>query len=283
MPPIEPPQWLLDLADLAETAGGAAAEIFHRDDTAVRYKGDASPVTEADVESQRILIAGLRRSHPDVPYIAEESDAAPWGERRSWQRAWLIDPLDGTREFVAGRDEFTINVGLVDRGRPVAGVVHAPIQGRTWLGADGPGAWRRDTATGATAPIRAAGTGDGPLVVMASRSHRDRRMEAFLRELPAHRIVGMGSSLKLCLLAEGRADAYPRLSRTMEWDTAAGDAVLRAAGGKMIDAEGTPLRYNKESLDNPLFLAEGRRPVPWGPALESLLQTKALDQKSYKI
>lgn len=264
------------LRRIVRDAGEAILAVRDGDDLGVRSKADDSPVTAADLASQRVLLDALRQIDAGVPVISEEAERAPWSKRRSWRRFWLVDPLDGTREFVAERDEFTVNVALVEDGEPTLGAVHAPTLDRVWLGALSLGAWRLDgdrslvdSADGVGEGARqldAGGTrGDEPLVV-ASRSHRTPELEAFLRRLPEHRAVAVGSSLKFCLVAEAEADLYPRLTRIMEWDTAAGDAVLRAAGGRVVTADGRNLRYGSESLRLSPFLASGRRPVPWKTA-----------------
>ncbi|MDA8016188.1 MAG: 3'(2'),5'-bisphosphate nucleotidase CysQ [Thermoanaerobaculia bacterium] len=264
-------------------AGEATLEIFHRDDFEVQQKHDASPVTEADLASQRILVQGLQRLDSSIPVIAEESAAAPWPERRSWTRAWLVDPLDGTREFVSGRGEFTLNVALVDgqNGRPLLGAVRAPVLGKSWFGCvdyqGTTGAWQQvgDQDPGLTSI--AVSEPNDPVRIVASRSHRSAEVDAFLEHFGPHELVSMGSSLKLCVLAEGGADLYPRLGRTMEWDIAAADAVLRGAGGQIVapstEAEGSqPLRYNKEDLANPFFLATASPEIPWGEAWKEAMR-----------
>ena len=256
------------LGAVMEIAGRAAArilEIYDRVDPEVTYKRDDSPLTLADLESHRILAAGLRDFSPEIPVLSEEGAGAPFERRRGWRRFWLVDPLDGTKEFIRRNGEFTVNVALVEDGAPVLGVVHAPTLGRTFTGAAGLGAWRRD-GDGAARPITASGSAAGTLVVAASRSHPGPHLQVFLDRLPDHRLVSMGSSLKLCLVAEGRADLYPRLGPTMEWDTAAAHAVVAAAGGRVVDFAGASLRYNKEDLHNPHFLVLGRRAVPWREA-----------------
>lgn len=245
----------------------------------MQTKDDASPVTAADLASQRILVAGLRRIDAGTPIIAEESAAAPWSERKSWRRAWLVDPLDGTREFVGRRGEFTVNVALVDaqNGRPLLGAVRAPVLGKSWFGCvdwEGTtGAWRqvdRNEGVGDFEPISVAEPAD-PVRVVASRSHRTAGVDAFLDHFGPHQLVSMGSSLKLCILAEGGADLYPRLGRTMEWDLAAADAVLRGAGGAVWSpgdgvGDPAPLRYNKQDLANPFFLATASGEIGWRDA-----------------
>lgn len=294
--PAIPPTLLEDLAGLLRAAGDATLEVFHRDDIAVETKDDASPVTEADLASQRVLVDGLRRLDPSIPIIAEESAAAPWTERRRWARVWLVDPLDGTREFISRRGEFTINVALVDgqTGRPLLGAVRAPVLGKSWFGAvafrdgssrdrssrDGSsegitGAWRQVDGESEFEAIAVAEPAD-PIRVVASRSHRSAEVDAFLDHFGPHELVSMGSSLKLCVLAEGGADLYPRLGRTMEWDIAAADAVLRGAGGLVVEpgadaSDPRLIRFNKEDLANPFFLAASSGEIDWRGAWASAL------------
>jgi len=253
---------------LARRAGRAILEIYASADDGVTYKDDRSPLTAADLASHRVLAAGLAGLAPEIPVLSEEGAAMPYAERRGWRRFWLVDPLDGTKEFIKRNGEFTVNVALVDAGVPVLGVVHAPTLARTYLAARGAGAWRRDGEAQPRA-IRATGTDGEELVVVASRSHAGPELAAFLAALPPHRLASMGSSLKLCLVAEGAADFYPRLGPTMEWDTGAAHAVALAAGGRVVDVQGKDLRYNKESLLNPYFLVLGERVVPWESALAS--------------
>jgi len=257
---------LLEIAaDAARQAGDAILEIYAGDFVAER-KADDSPVTAADLEGQRVIIEQLRAQVPEIPILAEESTNEPYELRKSWQRFWLVDPLDGTKEFVKRNGEFTVNIALVEDGVPVLGVVFAPVLERMYGGGPGVGAWRREGDVAEQA-IRATGTHGEALVVVASRSHPSPATEHVLNALPEHRLTSMGSSLKLCLVAEGLADIYPRLAPTMEWDTAAAHAVVAAAGGQVLDLEGAPLRYNKSDLKNPHFIVLGRRPVPWRSAL----------------
>ncbi len=251
-------------------AGEAILEIYTNVDGEVTYKADDSPLTAADLASHRILAAALAELTPEIPILSEEGAAMPYDERRGWRRFWLVDPLDGTKEFIKRNGEFTVNVALIEDGEPIFGVVHAPTLARTYLAARGLGAWRRDG--GERREIRAQGrvskgSGAEELVVVASRSHAGPELKAFLAELPAHRLASMGSSLKLCLVADGEADFYPRIGPTMEWDTGAAHAVVLAAGGRVVDTKGAPLAYNKENLLNPYFLVLGERPVPWREAL----------------
>ncbi len=242
------------ITDLAEQAGAEVLSVY---ETAfrVRDKEDASPVTDADERAERVILAGLARLAPEIPVVAEESVAAGHVPDVSGGRFFLVDPLDGTREFVSRNGEFTVNVALVQAGRPVAGVVHLPALGETYF-SDGSGAFR-SRGGGAPEAIRCRPPAPDGLVVVASRSHRDERTDAFLRGYRVKRLISAGSSLKLCRLAEGAADMYPRLGRTMEWDIAAGQAVLEAAGGSVRTLDGHPLRYGKPGFDNPHFVARG--------------------------
>jgi 3'(2'), 5'-bisphosphate nucleotidase len=250
---------------IARRAGEAVSEIYATAATEVTYKQDRSPLTAADLASQGVILPALRELTPEIPILSEESAAQPWETRRSWRRFWLVDPLDGTKEFLKRNGEFTVNIALVEEGRAVLGVVHAPVLGRDYLGAAGRGAWREEDGERTT--LRAAGTGEPELAVVASRSHAGGLLAAFLAKLPAHRLVSLGSSLKLCLVAEGAADFYPRLGPTMEWDTAAAHAVVSAAGGRVVDLDGEELTYGKQDLHNPHFLVLGERPVDWRAAL----------------
>ncbi len=258
---------LVDKAvSVARDAGDAVEEIYRRvADLEVAQKADNSPLTVADLASHRIIVSGLRALTPDIPVLSEEGADRAYEDRRCWQRFWLVDPLDGTKEFIRRNGEFTVNIALVEDGVPVLGVVYAPMLQRTYSGILGRGAWRRD-GDGEAVPIAASGTEEKDLAVMASRSHPGPLLATFLSQLPAHRLVSMGSSLKLCLVAEGAADVYPRLGPTMEWDTAAAHAVVASAGGEVLDFEARPLRYNKEDLLNPHFIVLSQRSIPWREA-----------------
>jgi 3'(2'), 5'-bisphosphate nucleotidase len=254
---------LLALATLALTAGREIMAIYAKP-IAARQKADLTPVTEADEAAEKIILAGLRKEDPATAVISEEAAAAGILPRTG-ERFYLVDPLDGTKEFLSHNGEFTVNIALIDKGSPIAGIVLAPALGRIFCGESGAGAFEAlveaeaDIATLTWRPLKARKPGaDGPIVV-ASRSHRDERTEAYLKCLKFKKIVSAGSSLKFCLLASGEADLYPRFGRTMEWDTAAGHAVLAAAGG-FVDLEtGEPLTYGKadRGYDNPAFIARG--------------------------
>ena len=242
---------------------GAAIMAVYGGDVAVRAKADDSPVTAADLAAHRCIVDGLAQLTPEIPVLSEESaHTVPQQLRRGWSRFWLVDPLDGTREFLKGNGEFTVNIALVDDGVPVFGVIQAPVGGAVWHGVLGQGAFRRDgDAERAIATRRPAST---PLRVAASRSHLDARTVKMLERIGEHESIGRGSSLKFCLLAEGGMDAYPRLGPTSEWDTAAGQAILEAAGGCVLDLQGRPFRYNqRDTLLNGDFVALGDPGLPW--------------------
>lgn len=247
---------LLSLAArLAEEAGATILQIRARGFD-VLQKADHSPVTEADRESEVLIVAGLRAATPEIPVIAEEEVAAGRITTPA-EQFWLVDPLDGTREFTSGRDEFAVNIGLIRDRRPVLGVVGVPAASELFGGIVGQGAWKRSAA--GQMPIRARIPPAEGLTVVASRLHGDTaRLDAFLRGRSVAHTLNFGSSLKFCRLAEGVADLYPRFGRTMEWDTAAPQAVLEAAGGKVCTIDGAPLRYGKPGWENPHFICTGR-------------------------
>lgn len=242
---------------------GAAIMAVHDDDLAVRAKADHSPVTAADLAAHRCIVAGLAKLTPDIPVLSEEAThAVTLEKRRAWSRYWLVDPLDGTREFLKRNGEFTVNIALIDDGVAVFGVIQSPVSGAVWHGAPGQGAFRRDGD--AERPIATRRPATAPLRVAASRSHLDPRTAALLARIGEHESIGLGSSLKFCLLAEGGMDAYPRMGPTSEWDTAAGQAILEAAGGRVLDLRGRPFRYNqRDTLLNGDFIALGDPGLPW--------------------
>jgi 3'(2'), 5'-bisphosphate nucleotidase len=238
---------------IIERAGAAILQVYNGA-FAVQRKDDNSPLTLADLESQRVIIDGLEHIAPEIPILSEESAAAPWAERRTWRELWIVDPLDGTREFVKRNGEFTINIALVVEHEPVLGVVSAPAQGTTFWGIAGVGAFTR----GRDGQARRMHTvpPQQPLRVVGSRSHPSAQTAAYLTRLGPHVVSGVGSSLKFCLLADGQAELYPRFGPTSEWDTAAGQAVLEAAGGHVTRLDGHRLRYNcRESVINGDFVA----------------------------
>ena len=253
--PLNLPELLTGLVPLARAAGEVVMDIYATDFD-VERKGDDSPVTVADQRAEQVILAGLQRLAPTVPVVAEEEVAAGRIPDVS-DRFFLVDPLDGTKEFINRNGEFTVNIALVERGVPVLGVVYAPAIGRLFAGALGAGAWVEDVRC--RRPIGTRAVPAEGLTVVASRLHGDEAaLDAFLAGRPVASRTNAGSSLKLCLVAEGAADVYPRFGRTMEWDIAAGDAVLRAAGGLVTTLAGAPLGYGKPGFENPHFVAWGR-------------------------
>jgi 3'(2'), 5'-bisphosphate nucleotidase len=255
---------LLDAAcEIAQSAGHAILEVYGRPDFAVARKSDNSPLTEADQVAHRIISDALTALDGSIPVLSEESAPADHATRRSWSRYWLVDPLDGTKEFVKRNGEFTVNIALVDEHRAVLGAVYAPVLDRMYSGAVDLGSWRTD-AGGTREPIAVREAAATRLRVVGSRSHPSPELAEYLAALPPYELTDMGSSLKICLVAEGAADIYPRLGPTSEWDTAAAQAILESAGGRMIDLAGRPLRYNsKDDLLNPHFLAFGDQQRDW--------------------
>jgi 3'(2'), 5'-bisphosphate nucleotidase len=251
-----------DLPSIARQAGAAIMEVY-RTPFEVRAKADASPVTEADERAEALIVPALRAMAPGVPVVAEEAVAAGHVPVIG-RRFWLVDPLDGTKEFIGRNGEFTVNIALIEDGLPVQGVVYAPALDRLFEGRVGAGAWVEEG--GERRPIRCRSAPAEGLTVVASRSHGDAAaLDAFLAGRRVASIVNAGSSLKLCLVAAAEADLYPRLGRTMEWDIAAGHAVLAAAGGAVSTLDGLPLRYGKPGFENPHFVAVGA-PLAWDPA-----------------
>src|SRR4029450_1223128 len=257
----DPGKLLLEVTALAREAGRAILDVY-ASSFSVQEKEDSSPLTEADLRSEKLILAGLRRIAPEIPVLSEETGQSAWATRRNWSRLWVVDPLDGTKEFVQRNGEFTVNIALVDNHRPVLGIVHAPALERDYFACEGIGAFRSD-ARAAGRPIRVAGRGSGGVRVVGSRSHRGSSLDGFLSRVGAHELVEVGSSLKLCLVAEGSADVYPRLGPTCEWDTAAGQCVLEQAGGQVLKLDGEPLEYNREDTLNPNFVGFGDADIDW--------------------
>ena len=251
---MENKQLIDKVFDIARLAGAAILDIYQNGDFGETAKADQSPLTKADLASHRMIVEGLARETPDIPVLSEEAADISFPERSQWQRFWLVDPLDGTKEFIKRNGEFTVNIALVENGQPVLGVVYAPVLDVGYLGQNGSEAYVvRNSQPAQTIAVKLPVPGE-PVKVVASRSHSDARTEQLLARLGDYTCVSMGSSLKLCLVAEGKANFYPRLGPTMEWDTAAAHAVVRAAGGRVCDLKGVELRYNKQDLHNPEFL-----------------------------
>ena len=249
--------------DIARQAAAAILEVY-AGAFEVKRKQDASPVTAADMAAHHIIVDGLRALTPDIAVLSEEcADEVAAVERLRWPRLWLVDPLDGTREFVKRNGEFSVNIALIEGGVATFGVIQQPVTGTLWFGAPGLGAWMRDGVH--ERALQAGRQGDdGPLRVAASRSHRDGRTGALMERIGDIEPVALGSSLKFCWLAEGRMDVYPRFGPTSEWDTAAGQAILEGAGGIVVDPKGRPFRYNqRQTILNGDFIALGDPSLPW--------------------
>jgi len=266
------------LVQIAQAAGDAILEVYAEADFGVETKGDNSPLTRADLAAHRVIVSALNRHFPEIPVLSEESDAIPFETRRSWSRYFLVDPLDGTKEFIARNGEFTVNIALIDREQPIMGVVHVPVKETTYWGdVERAEAKKVIGSTSSQISVRKASQQSDPeLIVVASRRHGSEALERLLAQLNSAfgrvHLTSMGSSLKLCLIAEGQADFYPRLAPTSEWDTAAAHAVVSAAGGEVLNTLFQPLRYNtKSSLLNPHFLVLGDRDLGLQPLVEAIL------------
>lgn len=258
---------LLDQALRAAVEAGKAVREVYASDFAVECKDDRSPLTLADKRSHEIIAARLAATGTRTfPLLSEEGRSIPFAERSTWNVFWLVDPLDGTKEFVRRNGEFTVNIALVRKGRPILGVIYVPVTDVLYYAAEGLGAWRLKNAAPAPAGrkdavrLPAPASAERPFTVVASRSHLSAETETYLKELGARHgvmeITSAGSSLKFCLVAEGRADVYPRFAPTMEWDTAAGQAIVQEAGGSVVRHEDkVEMVYNKEDLLNPWFIA----------------------------
>ena len=270
--------WIVELVASVEKAGAAILEVYSTD-FEIQRKNDESPLTQADLAAHREIVAGLQALSPQIPIISEESAPPPFAERAAWQRYWLVDPLDGTKEFVNRNGEFTVNIALIDGSEPVFGIVGVPVQDKVYIGdvrQSDPSQRAYVVHKGESRTLRVQRQRDrqGPIRVVASRNHGGERLEGYLGEIEARfaacERTPVGSSLKLCVLAEGGADIYPRLGPTSEWDIGAAQAVLTAAGGSVFTSDGAVLAYNtKDSLLNPEFLAVGDASYPWIAELPS--------------
>jgi 3'(2'), 5'-bisphosphate nucleotidase len=268
------------VTDAVLDAGGEVLKHYarHSGDEIVSRKADDSPLTQADLASHQLLKTRLDDILPGIPVLSEEGSAPPATVREAWSAFWLVDPLDGTKEFLNKNGQFTVNVALVSGGRPVFGVVHAPELSTTYLGAAGRGAFKAASVAGnglgEPEDIQASAYARGPLRCVVSRSHLDGSTLRFLEAIEAEGTtverVEMGSSLKLCLIAEGAAHLYPRFAPTMWWDIAAGQAVVEAAGGSVRTLDGQPLQYDGKNLRNPFFIATGQKSMPWQDVLNAV-------------
>jgi 3'(2'), 5'-bisphosphate nucleotidase len=246
---------------IARDAGKAIMKVYQQD-FSVAFKDDKSPLTAADMAAHHIIEQGLNILTPGIPVLSEESADIPWTTRKAWTRYWLVDPLDGTREFVKKNGEFTVNIALVEEGRAIFGVIYAPALDVLWWGDASHGASMQQGVV--LKKITTEKNTRDSLRVAASRSHLDETTAAALKRMGGIETLSMGSSLKFCRIAEAALDVYPRFAPTSEWDTAAGQAILEAAGGVVLNLDGSPFRYNtKESLLNPHFIALAHAALPW--------------------
>lgn len=255
---------------LAIEAGHAIMKIYAQD-FSVAKKDDLSPLTEADMAAHHIIVAGLGKLTPELPVLSEESAALPFATRATWNRYWLVDPLDGTREFVKRNGEFTVNIALIENHKPILGVVYVPVTGICYYACQGQGAYKQeaDKAPAASRLHTRAWNGE-QLIVAGSQSHRNDDFDIFLANVGDCKVISIGSSLKSCLVAEGKVHIYPRLGLTSEWDTAAAQCIVEEAGGQLTDTSLRPLRYNtKESLLNPSFLVFGDARYDWSKYVPS--------------
>jgi len=258
-----PSELLAGVTDIARRAGSEILKVYAAAEIKASAKADASPLTRADLNSHRLIVDALAALTPALPVLSEEAAGTPYAERVTWQRYWLVDPLDGTREFLARNGEFTVNIALIDAHSPALGVVHVPVTDTTYQGLPGSGAWRQ-RAGAAKEAIHVEPHAAAPVRVVGSRSHRGDSLDRFLERLGPHTLKPIGSSLKFCLIAEGAADVYPRLGPTSEWDTAAAHAVVLGGGGTVVRLDGRPLEYNLgPELLNPHFVAYGARDHDW--------------------
>jgi len=263
---------LTALLKVAHEAGEAILEVYESD-FAVEHKADKSPLTLADRRAHDIIDSALTRLYPDIPILSEEGREIPFEERRAWPCLWLVDPLDGTKEFVKRNGEFTVNIALIDKGEPVAGVIYIPVTKVFYFAKRGVGAFTRaytreldtleqdETLLAGSERLPLADALNRPFTVVGSRSHMSKETEEYINNLrnihTEISIISSGSSIKICMVADGRADLYPRFGPTMEWDTAAGQAIVEGAGGCLVDAEsGKPFRYNRENLLNSSFIVK---------------------------
>ena len=236
---------------------------WYEGDMGITLKSDDSPLTRADLASHDLINAELSSRWPDVPVLSEESADIPWETRQSWQQYWLVDPLDGTKEFINHNGEFTVNIALIRDHQPIMGIVHVPVTDTSYFGARDLGAWCQQ-GTGQATAIRVRLPAAQPAVIVGSRSHANPELASQLHSLGPHELTSMGSSLKFCRIAEGLADFYPRLGPTCEWDTAAAQAVVEAAGGRVVKIDGSALDYNrKEVYLNPHFFVFGDTSKDW--------------------
>lgn len=253
---------LKEVEKLAEEAGQEILDIYHSGDFGVKQKADDSPLTRADMAAHHCIVNGLEQLESSYPILSEESAEIAFSERQQWQRYWLVDPLDGTKEFIKKNGEFTVNIALIDEGKPILSVVYVPVQKLAYSAAQGVGVFKR--FEGKKQSIKVMKNSRFKPTIVGSRSHQTDELKDYLERLGQHELVCLGSSLKFCIVAEGKADLYPRLGPTSEWDTAAAQCIVEQAGGHVVTLDGQPLRYNqKESLLNPHFMVYADTSKNW--------------------
>ena len=259
---------LLDaVIEISKVAGEKILEVYETDFD-VEHKEDKSPLTKADMAAHNVIVKSLEKLTPDIPILSEEEAKIPFTERASWDTYWLVDPLDGTREFIKRNGEFTVNIALINHHESILGVIYVPVSGVCYYASRGHGA-HKQSPDGPSVPIQVNNKISNPVMVAGSRSHRGDSLNKFLEDIGEYEIVSMGSSLKSCLVAEGKADIYPRLGPTSEWDTAAAQCIVEEAGGKLVELDMQQLRYNtKDSLLNPHFLVIGDITYDWKKHLD---------------
>jgi 3'(2'), 5'-bisphosphate nucleotidase len=247
-----------EVVRVAFAAGRAILQVYHHEVFDITTKVDSSPVTQADILAHDIIAAGLAQLMPEVPILSEEGLCPAFSERQQWSDYWLVDPLDGTKEFIARTDEFSVNIALIRNHEPVMGVIFAPALGTAYFASRGLGAFRQDTVDPLRPLLTRKWATGQPLAISVSRRQSAQGLAELMEKLGDYSVLSMGSSLKFCAIAEQRADLYPRLGPTSEWDTAAGQCILSEAGGAVVDLQGLALRYNtKEDIRNPGFMATG--------------------------
>jgi len=260
---------LLDaVRQIAYDAGQKIMAVYASDDFDIEHKADKTPLTRADIAAHDTIVAGLQQLTPDLPILSEESSDIDFSQRRQWQRYWLVDPLDGTREFIKRNGEFTVNIALIDQHKPILGVIYVPVTQDSYYAAKGVGAFKVEVNS-EPFPIKVRDRVEDKLIVAGSRSHASKKLQQFVNSFDMEiEVISIGSSLKSCLVAEGKIDIYPRFGPTSEWDTAAAQCIVEQAGGKLTDMHLQALRYNtKSSLLNPYFIVFGDTNKSWLPHL----------------
>ena len=263
------PNLVNDVLEISRQAGKKILEIYETN-FSVTNKDDNSPLTAADVAAHKIICAGLKTLSPNMPILSEESAQIDFDTRKNWNQYWLVDPLDGTREFIKRNGEFSVNIALIEGHRSIMGVIHIPVSEESYTGILENGSYKHHR-NGEITRINVKKTHDNNITVAGSRSHANPKLKTFINRLEEAEVLSIGSSLKFCIVAEGRADIYPRFGPTSEWDTAAAQCIVEEAGGIVVDTNFNPLRYNtKVSLLNPSFIVIADKDFDWKPYLSNL-------------